>query len=64
MKWVKKQSQTDDETDCPDLTFIWNRAAQLANQKKISVYEMNEVWGALRTLEIQGFCKLAESTYD
>ena len=48
----------------PDLTFIWNEAAQLANNKKISVYRMNEVWGALRTLEKQGFCQLAESTYD
>ena len=48
----------------PDLTYIWNKAAELANKRKISIFRMNKVWGALRTLEKEGFCKLADSTYD
>ncbi len=48
----------------PDLTFIWNRAAQLVRENKISIYKMNEIWGALRILEKYGICKLADSTYN
>jgi|SRR5690554_5150720 len=53
-----------DVSNCPDLTHLWNNASIKANKKEISIHAMNKVWGALRELERQGFCKLADSTYD
>lgn len=51
-------------SNCPDLTHLWNNASIKANKNEISIRAMNKVWGALRELERQGFCKLADSTYD
>lgn len=53
-----------DVSNCPDLTHLWNNASIKANKNEISIHAMNKVWGALRELERQGFCKLADSTYD
>lgn len=47
--------------NCPDLTDVWNMAVDLVHSEQITIFEMNNIWGALRLLEKQGNCKLAES---
>lgn len=48
-------------SNCPDLTDVWNLAVQLERKGQISVYEMNKVWGALRFLQVNDKCTIAES---
>ena len=47
-------------SNCPDLTDVWNLAEKLARTEQITIREMNEIWGALRELEREGKCKLAD----
>lgn len=45
-------------SNCPNLTDVWNMAVELVNDGQITIFEMNNTWGALRLLEKQGNCTL------
>ena len=47
-------------SNCPDLTDVWNLAEKLSRTEQITIWEMNEIWGALSELEREGKCKLAD----
>ena len=45
----------------PDLTDLWNEAVFKSDREEITIFEMNECWGALKTLQKHGLCELGES---
>lgn len=47
-----------DNSNYPDLTDVWNLAEKLSRMERITIWEMNEIWGALSELKEEGKCKL------
>jgi hypothetical protein len=45
-------------SNCPNLTNIWNEAVFKQERNEHSLFVTNDCWGALRTLEKHGLCKI------
>ena len=44
----------------PDLTDLWNEAVYKQQRGEHNIFVTNDCWGALRTLEKHGLCKLSK----
>ena len=59
--WIKEIeaiNYTPVVSNCPNLTNLWNEAVFKQERNEHSVLVTNDCWGALRTLEKHGLCKI------
>lgn len=47
-----------DVNNCPNLTNLWNEAVIKQENGDHNIFSTNDCWGALRTLEKHGLCKI------
>ena len=58
LKDRKKQLSIQGVSNCPNLTNLWNEAVFKQERNEHSIFDTNDCWGALRTLEKHGLCKI------
>tara|TARA_R110000796_G_scaffold162503_1_gene279249 strand:- start:2467 stop:2745 length:279 start_codon:yes stop_codon:yes gene_type:complete len=57
-KQALNKALTTHDSDCPNLTNLWNEAVIKQENGDHNVFSTNDCWGALRTLEKHGLCKI------